>query len=164
MRGVVARPAACRYRVLVAERQRGAPAVTDAPASEDPEEQSGYPGERFGLPQAGRGSVSGMGRRLAALIIDWVLCEFIALAAFHDQYLTLAVYAVEVYVLTALTGFTIGKRLLGIRVARVDGKPVGLVWSLLRTVLFLCVIPPLVEDGDRRGLHDRAANTIVIRV
>ena len=49
------------------------------------------------------------------------------------------------------------------RVARLDGKPVGLGWSLVRTILLLCVVPPLVIDSDRRGLHDKAANTIVIR-
>ena len=45
-----------------------------------------------------------------------------------------------------------------------DGKPVGLLWGLVRTVLLLTVIPPLVTDRDLRGLHDRAANTIVIRL
>ena len=73
------------------------------------------------------------------------------------------VFSVEVYLLTALTGFTVGKRLLGLRVARLDGKPVGLLWSLVRTILLITVIPPLVSDRDLRGLHDRAANTIVIR-
>jgi uncharacterized RDD family membrane protein YckC len=85
-------------------------------------------------------------------------------AAFHTEYLTIAVFAAEVWLLTALTGFTVGKRLVGIRVVRIDGKPVGLLWALVRTLLFLCVIPPLVYDGDLRGLHDKAANTIVIRV
>ena len=47
--------------------------------------------------------------------------------------------------------------------ARLDGKPVGFVWSLVRTLLLLTVIPPLVTDRDLRGLHDKAANTIVIR-
>jgi len=27
----------------------------------------------------------------------------------------------------------------------------------------LAVIPPLIFDGDLRGLHDKAANTVVIR-
>ncbi len=66
--------------------------------------------------------------------------------------------------LTALTGFTVGKRLLGLRVIRLDGKPVGLWWALVRTVLLLAVVPPLVFDSDLRGLHDRAANTLVIRI
>lgn len=105
----------------------------------------------------------GFGSRLIALVIDWLLCEIIAITAFHSEYLTIAVFAVETYVLTALTGFTVGKRIVGVRVARLDGKPVGFLWALVRTLLFLCVVPPLVYDRDLRGLHDRAANTIVIR-
>jgi len=129
-----------------------------------PGDKGEYPGQRFGLPQTGAGSVSGIGRRLVALLIDWLICEVIAFAAFRSQYPTLAVFAVEVWLLTSLTGFTIGKRLLGIRVVRIDGKPVGFLWALVRTLLLLCVIPALVYDGDSRGLHDKAANTIVIRV
>jgi uncharacterized RDD family membrane protein YckC len=58
----------------------------------------------------------------------------------------------------------VGKRILRIRVVRLDGKPVGLWWSLLRTLLLLAVVPPLVFDRDLRGLHDKAADTIVIRI
>ena len=122
-----------------------------------------YPGEKFGLPKDGPRSVASMARRLGALLIDWFACTLISLAAFHTQYLTLAIFAVEVYLLTALTGLTLGKRLTGIRVVRLDGKPVGFGWALVRTLLLLAVIPPLVTDRDLRGLHDRAANTIVIR-
>jgi uncharacterized RDD family membrane protein YckC len=123
-----------------------------------------YPGQRLGLPEEGPRSVAGAGRRLGALVIDWLLCTIIALAIFKVQTWTIVVFAVEVYLLTALTGFTFGKRLLGIRVARLDGKPVGLLWSLIRTLLLLAVVPPLVFDRDMRGLHDKAANTIVIRI
>jgi uncharacterized RDD family membrane protein YckC len=133
----------------------GAKARSDRPA---------YPGEKFGLPEKGPGSVAGMGRRLGALLIDWVVCTLIALAAFHDQYWTLAVFAAQDYVLTALTGLTLGKRLTGIRVARLDGRPVGFLWALVRTALLLTVVPPLVADRDLRGLHDRAANTVVVRL
>ena len=129
-----------------------------------PSDRPGYPGEKFGLPEEGPRSVAGMGRRVGALLIDWAICTLIAVALFHDQYWTLAVFAVQDYLLTALTGLTIGKRLAGIRVVRLDGKPVGLLWGLVRTVLLLTVIPPLVTDRDLRGLHDRAANTIVIRL
>ena len=122
-----------------------------------------YPGERFGLPGEGRGSVATIGRRLLALLIDWLLCSLIALAIFHSRWWTLAIFAAETYLLTALTGFTVGKRLLGIRVARMDGRPVGFVWALVRTALLLTVVPALITDRDLRGLHDRAANTIVIR-
>jgi uncharacterized RDD family membrane protein YckC len=57
----------------------------------------------------------------------------------------------------------VGKRVLGIRVVRLDGRPVGLGWALVRTILLLIVVPALITDRDLRGLHDRAANTIVIR-
>lgn len=129
-----------------------------------------YPGQRFGLPKSGPGSVAGVGRRLGALMIDWVMSALIALAVFGGknqasvQYLTLAIFAGQVWLLTALTGFTVGKRLLGVRVARLDGQPVGFYRSLIRTVLFLLVVPALVMDGDLRGLHDKAAGTITIRV
>ena len=134
----------------------GAKAPSDRPA---------YPGERFGLPQDGSRSVASMGRRLLALLIDWLVCSLIALAVFHSaQYWTLAVFAVQDCALTALTGLTIGKRVAGIRVVRLDGKPVGIGWALVRTLLLLTVVPPLVTDRDLRGLHDRAANTVVIRL
>ncbi len=125
---------------------------------------SSYPGEKFGLPEIGPRSVAGMGRRFAALFIDWVLCALIATALLHSRYWALAVFGAETYILTALTGTTIGKRLLGMRVARLDGCPVGLGWGLVRTLLLLAVVPPLVTDRDRRGLHDKAANTIVVRM
>jgi uncharacterized RDD family membrane protein YckC len=129
-----------------------------------PGNRPAYPGERFGLPKEGSRSVASLGRRMLALLIDWLVCMLISLAAFRSQYWTLPVFAVETYLLTALTGLTLGKRLMGIRVARLDGKPVGFGWALVRTLLLLAVVPPLVADRDLRGLHDRAANTIVVRM
>ena len=132
---------------------------------------SGYPGQRFGLPQSGARSVVGVARRLGALMIDWVMSVVIALAVLGGdknpasvQYLALTIFAAEIFLLTALTGFTVGKRLLGMRVARLDGNPVGFYRALIRTILFLLVVPPLVLDADLRGLHDKAAGTIVIRI
>jgi uncharacterized RDD family membrane protein YckC len=123
-----------------------------------------YPGERLGLPETGSGSVATIGRRLLALLADWLLCMVVALAAFRSQFWTLPVFAAETYLLTALTGVTVGKRLLGIRVMRLGGGPAGFGWALVRTVLLLAVVPALVTDRDLRGLHDRAANTVVVRI
>jgi hypothetical protein len=147
------------YRYRVTER-RWAGVLLPARSPGDPEK---YPGEQFGLPEHGSRSVPGMGRRLLALLIDWLASMVVALIIFHSAGWTLAVFSVEVFVLEALTGFTLGKRLLGLRVARLDGRPVGFLCSLVRTILLITVIPPLVTDRDLRGLHDRAANTIVIR-
>jgi uncharacterized RDD family membrane protein YckC len=74
---------------------------------------------------------------------------------------TPVVFGAQDFVLTALTGFTLGKRLLGLRVVRLDGRPVGL-WALPRTILVMLVLPPLMMDRDLRGLQDKAAGTIVV--
>jgi uncharacterized RDD family membrane protein YckC len=77
---------------------------------------------------------------------------------------TMVVCFAEIYLLTALSGLTIGKRVLGIRVIRTDGGRPGFGWAALRTILLFLVVPPLLSDRDRRGLHDRAADTIVVRM
>jgi uncharacterized RDD family membrane protein YckC len=145
----------------VAEQRRSGGWLTGALTSKS---DSRYPGERLGLPEQGPRSVARMGRRLAALCLDWLLCTLIAVGLLRSQYWTIVIFAIEVYLLTAVSGFTVGKRLVGIRVARLDGKPIGFLWAMVRTLLLLTVIAPLVTDGDLRGLHDRAANTVVIRI
>jgi uncharacterized RDD family membrane protein YckC len=123
-------------------------------------------------------SVAPMGKRLLALIIDWVLCELIVSSIvghrlftgandphyFTAQFGTLALFALEVYLLTAVSGLTVGKRLLRIRAISLDGRAPGFKWAALRTLLLLCVVPACLTDRDTRGLHDRAANTIVVRM
>ena len=105
-----------------------------------------------------------MPRRVLALFIDWLLSMLIAYWLTRSQFWTIAVFAVEVYVLTATTGFTVGKRLTGIRTIRLSGGPVGFRWALVRTAILLTAIPPLLTDRDLRGMHDRASDTIVVRV
>ena len=122
-------------------------------------------------------SVAPMGRRLLALIVDWLLCYLIASsivrhsvftvtdARYQDaQWAALLLFVVEVYLLTSISGLTVGKRLLGIRTIRTDGSVPGFKWAALRTALLLCVIPACLSDRDLRGLHDRAADTIVVRI
>ena len=92
----------------------GAPASTAQLTAPEADGQAYYPGQGFGLPERGPGSVASMPRRLLALLIDWLLSMLIAYWLTHSQFWTIAVFAVEVYVLTATTGFTVGKRLVGI--------------------------------------------------
>lgn len=130
----------------------------------------GYPGERLGLPKEGPGSVASYGRRLVALFIDWILSVLVVAAIARLAHYTppkanpwpLLAFGIEDWLLTGLIGTTIGKRMLGMRVIRLDGKPVGPLWSLVRTVLLILVVPALLWDRDYRGLHDRAANTVVV--
>ncbi|QFG25767.1 RDD family protein [Actinomadura sp. WMMB 499] len=132
----------------------------------------GQPGERIGFPENGSGAVASYGRRIAALFVDWGLSMLVAslLATSLDwgpperSTWTLVVFGVQAWLLTSLLGVTIGKRLCGIRVVRLDGRPVGLGWGLARSLLLLLVIPALLWDRDYRGLHDRAANTAVVNI
>jgi uncharacterized RDD family membrane protein YckC len=131
----------------------------------------GYPGERLGLPKEGPGSVASYGRRLGALCVDW----FVALmtvrfvAAVSGRHVApgslwpIAAFGIETWLLTGLIGVTIGKRLLGMRVVRLDGRPVGPLWAFARTALLCLVVPALLWDRDHRGLHDKAADTLVVR-
>jgi hypothetical protein len=147
-----------------AAAQLTAPATAEDAATSKASKKNGYPGQHLGLPERGPGSVSSMPRRLLALFIDWLLSMVIALWLTHSQFWTIAVFAVEVFVLTALGGSTVGKRLVGIRTVRISGGPVGFGWALVRTALLLTAVPPLLTDRDLRGLHDRASDTIVVRI
>jgi uncharacterized RDD family membrane protein YckC len=123
-------------------------------------------------------SAAPMGRRLLALLVDWLLCTLIAssltghalLASAGDkhyfaaQFATLGLFTLEVYLLTAISGLTVGKRIFRIRTISTDGRAPGFKWAAVRTLLLLFVIPACITDRDLRGLHDRAANTIVVRM
>jgi hypothetical protein len=138
-------------------------AAADLATAKDTEEEA-YPGQQFGLPESGPGSVASISRRVLALFIDWLLSMVIAYWLTHSQFWTIVVFAVEVFLLTALGGITAGKRVMGIRVIRIDGGPVWFGRSAVRTLLLLTVVLPLLTDYDRRGIHDRAAGTIVVRI
>jgi hypothetical protein len=143
--------------------QLTAPAAPDSNQATS-KKTGAYPGQHLGLPERGPGSVASMPRRLLALLIDWLLSMLIAYWLTKSQFWTIAVFAVEVYILTALGGSTVGKRLVGIRTVRIGGGPIGFGWALVRTALLLAVVPPLLTDRDLRGLHDRASNTMVVRI
>jgi uncharacterized RDD family membrane protein YckC len=146
------------------QRRAGSPATPRGAA-----DQAGFPGQDLGFPESGPGSMASQARRVAALFIDWLLCAFVVVAAFRTpywqvQYWTLLVFVVQDIVLTGLIGITVGKRLLGLRVVRLDGRMVGLGWALIRTALILTIVPPLMQDHDLRGQQDRASNTAVVRI
>lgn len=135
-----------------------------------PEPGSTYPGERLARPPSGPRSVAGTGRRVAAVLIDWAFCLLIARGFFGPEALepngSLSVTAVLVLVnllLIGTAGATVGQRLLGIQVERVDGGPPGLPKALVRAVLLGLALPTLtlLWERDRRGLHDLAAGTLV---
>ncbi len=130
------------------------------------------PGVRLGLPADGPGAVASIGARLGAFVIDAIVANLLAglpyLFGVHYSpngrgFAILGAFLLVELIFDAIYGQTLGKRMLGIRVIRVDGDGLAsLPWLLLRTVLLGVLVPAVVWDRDRRGLHDKASGTVVV--
>ncbi|XVX21635.1 RDD family protein [Actinomycetota bacterium] len=124
-----------------------------------------------GLPREGRGSVAGLGRRTLAAIVDWLLAQLIAIpvlayewgGAGVNGFKPLWVFLAMNLLLVSTLGRTAGHRLLGLEVRSLDPRGLTPLQVLVRTALLGLFVPAIVTDQDRRGLHDRAARTILIR-
>lgn len=140
--------------------------------NEDLADLSPYPGARLGLPKDGPGSLSPLFPRLGALLIDWLACYGLAwfvtstTDALGDSATAAMIFFIIWRVLTVwLFAQSPGHAIVGIGVARID-KPderVGLWRSVVRTLLTVFLFPPIIQDTDGRGMHDRATGTAVIR-
>ena len=134
----------------------------------------GWRGRRFGLPPEGPGAVATTGSRVAAFLVDLLAGALIgglvnALltdpTALQRSLSSNGAFALEVLILTALTGQSLGMKLIGIRVARLSDLSAvpGFLPAAVRTALLILLIPALIFDRDGRGLHDKAAGTVVLR-
>lgn len=134
-----------------------------------------WPGERLGLPKDGPGSIATRGVRLVALLVDLVLMALVT-SLFVEvdlnrpdvmqqfNYLSVLVWFVITSAMISLFGFTAGKALFGLRVVRLDGKPmVGPLRAVPRTLLTGLLLPAAIGDEDSRGLHDKVTGTVVVR-
>ena len=129
-------------------------------------------GSRLGLPVQGPNAVASTFRRVVAFLLD--LAAGVLIGGVVVLFLTdvtplqrsLAnnlAFAAQMIVLQALTGQSMGMRLVGLRVRRlVDDGALGLLPALVRTGLLALLVPALIYDRDGRGLHDRAAGTVVV--
>ena len=114
------------------------------------------------------GKVPSLLRRTGALVIDWLLCVLIS-GLFADParsgWPPVVVLIAEYGIFLGLFAQTPGMWLARIRcVADADGGRIGVPRALLRGLLLALVIPPLIMDERRRGLHDRAAGSVVLTV
>lgn len=133
-----------------------------------------HQGQAIGLPAAGPGAVASLGKRFVAIIIDWALCTLIAIGAFGMEwgqtsgtasFLPLLIFFVENLLLVTTLGTTVGHRVMGVRVITVgtQDQPPPPLRSALRALLLCLAIPAIIMDADMRGLHDKAARTVVVR-
>ena len=127
-------------------------------------ESTNWAGKRLGIPETGSGSLAKMGRRVLALGIDWALALMVSRAFFDsDNTATLTFFMLEQWLLVATIGNSFGHLIAGIKVRKLDGSYVGIVPALIRIGLILLVIPAVIWDTDNRGLHDKAAKTVLVR-
>lgn len=123
-----------------------------------------WPGRRLGLPESGSHSLAPAWRRFVGLVIDWLMCLAIAgLIAGDNPFVAPAIFALQHFLLVSTLGYTVGHRILGIEVRRLDGHVPGFLKGLIRALLLVLVIPALIFDRDHRGLHDLAAGTVILK-
>lgn len=109
---------------------------------------------------------AGLGRRLGALIVDWLLSVLLS-AAFADPrssgWPPVAILILQHAVFVGYFGQTPGMMFTRIRcISFADGGAIGVLRALLRGILLALVLPPVIMDDLRRGLHDKAAGSIVV--
>ena len=111
--------------------------------------------------------LANFGRRFAALLIDWALC-LVAASFFADPRVIawppVAVLTVINTIFIGLFGQTPGMALAGVRCISIeDGGAVGVPKAFVRAVLLALLIPAVILDHERRGWHDRAAGSVVVK-
>jgi len=116
-----------------------------------------------------------LGRRLAAISVDWLASYAIAFAFFAGggtyaeriagtRLTTPIIFVAEYAILIALTGASFGHRLLRMKVVDFShgGMP-SVRQVLIRTGLMALVITAITYDEDGRGIHERFSQTKLAR-
>jgi hypothetical protein len=102
-------------------------------------------------------------RKAQAITIDWIGSLFVA-ALLLDRGWTLLIFFLQVAIMTALTGASVGQRLRGIRIIDVNTlQNIAPLGALIRTILIMLVIPAVVQTKQGRGLHDLATKSAAVR-
>jgi uncharacterized RDD family membrane protein YckC len=113
-----------------------------------------------------------LGRRFAALMVDWLACYFIVAAsagglgamASNRSLSVLGLFFTEVLILSALQGATLGHRIFGIKIVRfTDGGAITPVQALIRSALLVTVIFAITFDENGSGMHERLSGSVLTR-
>ena len=113
-----------------------------------------------------------LGRRMSALMVDWLACYFIVAAsagglgkmAPNRSWTVLALFFAEVAILSALQGASLGHRIFGIKIIRFsDGGAITPVQALIRSALLITVIFAITFDENGRGMHERFSGSVLTR-
>lgn len=113
-----------------------------------------------------------LGRRMSALMVDWLACYFIVAAsaggigkmAPNRSWTVLALFFAEIAILSALQGASLGHRIFGIKIIRfADGGSITPIQALIRSALLITVVFAITFDENGRGLHERFSGTVLTR-
>jgi len=119
-----------------------------------------------------KGRDVGLGRRLAAITLDWMACYAIVAAISGGigqmspdrSPIILGLFFGEVAILTALTGASLGQKIFGLRVVRFsDGGPITPLQALIRTFFLILIVTAITYDENGRGIHERISKTVLTR-
>ena len=106
-----------------------------------------------------------LARRFGALLVDWILCLLIA--GFvgtpkQDPWAAPAVLILEYAFFLGFIGQTPGMFTMRISCVSIRGGLIGVPRAILRGFLLILVVPALIMDADQRGLHDKAAGSVMV--
>lgn len=126
-------------------------------------------GERLGLPLDGQGSIAPVGRRLVAFLLDSLAAVLVVLTTgtrpSDRDYGTLVL--IVFFLLTTLalgfTGRTLGQAVMRMQLLDLRSSRFQPLRVVLRQLLLLLLVPACIWDSDGRGLHDKAAGTVLVR-
>ena len=122
-----------------------------------------WAGQRLGLPESGSSSLAKMPRRILAICIDWAAASLLSYAFFqNNSWMTLIIFTILQWLFAATAGGSLGHRICGLKIIRLDGQWLGLWRPVGRAVLLALVVPVAIWDNDNRGLHDKAVGTVLV--
>ncbi len=113
-----------------------------------------------------------LGRRLAAITLDWLACYAIVAALVggigqmdpQQSIKILALFFVQLVVLTSLIGASLGQKIFGLRVVRfADHLAISPLQALIRTLFLIIVVTAVTYDDNGRGIHERISGTVLVR-
>lgn len=136
------------------------------------------------------GDPAGFWRRLVALIIDWIIVGIVTAiisliinaiihatssnSSYTGGGVGTVIWIIYLTYMWSAQGRTLGYMVMGMRLVRNDGTPVGVGAALARAILFwlsfvLCLIPAIVSafmvglSESKKAIHDHIAGTAVIQ-
>ena len=145
------------------------PVATSQPTWADESAAGGAPAAGP-VPVASAMPRAGFGRRLGALLIDAMLVFAFGLVTLNGPGPLVPIMAVYLVVLWALKGTTVGGIICGLKIVRLDDRPVDWTTALVRGLAgFVSIFPAglgflwMVFDEEKQAWHDKVAGTVVVR-